>query len=282
MKTILLPTDFSKNSINAINYALELFRNETCKFYILNVQRASSYISDDLMGVSTSATVYNTIIDAAKKSVANIISRIKKEYHNEKHDFEAIVDYDNFIDSINQVTAKYDIDMIIMGTKGATGLTKVVFGSNTARVIQRCKIPVLAIPEGYTLSGSGLKKIAFTTNHITTFNIKQLRVIKEMMALRKFKLHILHIADKFQEAQKQLQNMNFFNIYFEEAEHDYIDVKNKDMFKKVHRYLKDNNVDIFVMISERHSFIERLFTRHALEKFAFSIDVPFLVIHIDK
>ncbi|MFD0836604.1 universal stress protein [Mariniflexile aquimaris] len=280
MKTILLPTDFSKNSINAINYALELYRNEACKFYVLNVQRASTYISDDLMGVSTSATIYNTIIDAAKKSVTNIISKIKKQYHNEKHEFEAIVDYDNFIDSINQVTAKYDIDMIVMGTKGATGLAKVVFGSNTARVMQRCKTPVLAIPDGYTLSG--LKKIAFTTNHITTFNIKQLSVLKEMTALHHSKLHILHIADKFQEAQKQLQNMNFFNIYFEEAEHDYIDVKNKDMFKKVHRYLKDNNVEMFVMISERHSFIERLFTRHALEKFAFSIDVPFLVIHIDN
>jgi nucleotide-binding universal stress UspA family protein len=282
MKTILLPTDFSKNSINAINYALELYKNETCKFYVLNVQRASTYISDDFMGVSTSATIYNTIIDAAKKSVTNIISRIKKQYHNEQHEFEAIVDYDNFIDSINQVTAKYDVDMIIMGTKGATGLAKVVFGSNTARVMQRCKIPVLAIPEGYSLSGAGLKKIAFTTNHITSFNIKQLRVLKEVVALHNSKLHILHIADKFQEAQKQLQNMNFFNIYFEEAEHDYIDVQNKDMFKKVHRYLKDNNVEMFVMISERHSFIERLFTRHALEKFAFSIDVPFLIIHIDN
>lgn len=279
MKTILLPTDFSKNSINAINYAMELYRNEPCNFYILNVQRASSYISDDMIGVSSSATIYNTIIDAAKKSVTNIISKIIKQYKNDKHHFEAIVDYDNFIDSINQVTEKYNVDLIIMGTKGASGLEKVIFGSNTARVMQRCKIPVLAIPDGYTLTK--LDKVAFTTNHLTQFNIKQLSALKEILTLQNSKLNILHVADRFQEAQKQLQNMNFFNTYFEEAEHSYIDVQNKDMFKSVHNFIKDNNVNMFVMISERHSFIERLFTRHALEKFAFSIDVPFLVMHIN-
>jgi nucleotide-binding universal stress UspA family protein len=280
MKTILLPTDFSKNSINAINYAMELYRNEPCNFYILNVQRASSYISDDMMGVSSTATIYNTIIDAAKKSITNIISKLKKQFNNENHHFEAIVDYDNFIDSINQVTEKHKVDLIIMGTKGATGLEKVIFGSNTARVMQRCKTPVLAIPDGCTLAS--LNKIAFTTNHLTVFSVKQLGLLKDILALRNSKLNILHVADEFQEAQKQLQNMNFFNTYFEDAEHDYMDVRNKDMFKTVHRYIKNNKIEMFVMISERHSFIERLFTRHALETFAFSIDVPFLVIHINN
>ena len=280
MKTILLPTDFSKNSINAINYAMELYRNKPCNFYILNIQRASSYISDDMMGVSSSATIYNTIIDAARKSITNIISKLKKQYNNDKHQFEAIVDYDNFIDSINQVTEKYKVDLIIMGTKGATGLEKVVFGSNTARVMQRCKTPVLAIPEGCTLTS--LDKIAFTTNHLTVFNIKQLSMLKDILGIYNSKLNILHVSDNFQQAQNQLQNMNFFNTYFEKAEHDYIDVHNKDMFKTVHRYIKENKIDMFVMMSERHSFIERLFTRHALETFAFSIDVPFLVIHVNN
>jgi len=36
MKKILLPTDFSKNAINAIDYALQLFKDETCVCFILN------------------------------------------------------------------------------------------------------------------------------------------------------------------------------------------------------------------------------------------------------
>ena len=49
MKAILLPTDFSKNSMNAIEYAVSLFEDETCEFYVLNIQKASAFVSDDFM-----------------------------------------------------------------------------------------------------------------------------------------------------------------------------------------------------------------------------------------
>ena len=77
MKAILLPTDFSKNSMNAIEYAVSLFENETCEFYVLNIQKASAFVSDDFMAVSSSATIYNTIIDTAKKSLSQKKSKKK-------------------------------------------------------------------------------------------------------------------------------------------------------------------------------------------------------------
>lgn len=276
MKTILLPTDFSKNSINAIKYATKLLKNEECDFYILNVQKASSFISDDMMSVSSSTTIYSTLIDAAKKSITNIISGLKIKQHNDKHQFHSIVDYDNFIDSINQISDKHQVDLIIMGTKGASGLQRVLFGSNTARVMQRCHVPVLAIPDGCRYTS--LKKIAFTTNHINLFSIEELEILKYILALNDSKLYILHVADEHHLVQNQLQNMEFFNAYFPEATHDFIDVNKKDMFEIVNQYIVDNNIDMLSMISEKHSFIDRLFTRHALETFAFSIDVPFLVV----
>ena len=49
MKGILLPTDFSNNSLNAIDGAMQIFANSKCTFFILNVQKATSFISDDLM-----------------------------------------------------------------------------------------------------------------------------------------------------------------------------------------------------------------------------------------
>ena len=51
------------------------------------------------------------------------------------------------------------------------------------------------------------------------------------------------------------------------------------MFKVVKQYLANNDINMLAMISERHSFLERLFTKHAVETFAFSINVPFLVMH---
>ena len=277
MKTILLPTDFSKNSMNAIDYAVELFKDIACDFYILNVQKASSFISDDMLAVSSSATIYNTIVDAAKKSIANIISKVEVDKNNSKHHFHSVVDYDNFIDSINQVSSKYHVDLVVMGTKGASGLDKVIFGSNTVRVIQRCNTPVLAIPDGCEFAS--INKIAFSTNHFTLFEGENLAPLKSLVNLYNSELTILHVADENHLAQKQKENNAFFKTNYSSVTHEYIDANSKEMFKVVKQYLANNDINMLAMISERHSFLERLFTKHAVETFAFSINVPFLVMH---
>lgn len=277
MKNILLPTDFSKNSMNAIHFAMDLLRGETCHFYILNVQKASSFISDDMMTVSTSTTIYTTIINAAKKSLDNIISICKTDYANEDYIFHPLVDYDNFIDAIKQVSKINNIDLIIMGTKGASGLTKKLFGSNTVRVIQRCKSPVLAIPDKCRFKD--LNQIAFTTNNLPLFNLTELKPLKDLQSKYHSSLCILHVADENHLAQNQSINEDFFKTYFTDARHDFVDSNAHDIYHAIQHYLKDNNIKMLAMMSKKHSFVERLFTEHLVETFAFKIDIPFLVMH---
>ncbi|MEL0456606.1 universal stress protein [Flavobacteriaceae bacterium SZ-1-7] len=276
MKNILLPTDFSKNSIGAINYAMQLLKDEACHFYILNVQKASSFITDDLMVVNSSATVYKTLIDASKKSMENIVLSIKKKFKNSKHEFHTIVDYDNFVDSINQVCSNQDIDLIIMGTHGASGLEKVFFGSNTAHVMQRSKTPVLAIPHGYKFTK--LDAIAFTTSNLTFFKIKDLMALKYLVKYHRAKLNILHVADE-QSAQNQALNEGFFQVYFNDANNELVNLNGKDVFDVIHDYIKNHDIKMLAMMNKKHSFLERLFTRHPVETFAFKIDIPLLVMH---
>lgn len=275
MKTILLPTDFSKNSINAIEYAMELFKDVSCHFYILNVQKASSFISDDLMVVNASATIYTTIVDAAKKSINNMIVKIKKQYSNENHYFDAIVDYDNFIDSINQLAAKHHIDLIVMGTKGASGLAKVFLGSNTVKVIQRCNAPVLAVPGNCKFSK--IDKIAFTTSFESLYRMKDLTPLKQIMSLNKSKLNILHASSNFDYASEMNTDIDFFNTNFKGACIQYLHGDDKDVYSAIHQFSKTNGIKMIAMCICKHSFFDRLFNRHTFENIAFNIDIPFLV-----
>ena len=260
-----------------MHFAMDLMKGETCNFYILNVQKASSFISDDMMVVSSSTTIYKTIINAAKKSIDNIISIFKTDYADENYDFHSIVDYDNFIDSINQVSENNNIDLIVMGTKGASGLTKKLFGSNTVRVIQRCKAPVLAIPEACHFTD--LNSIAFTTNNLPLLGLKELQPLKDLQTKHHSKLNILHVADEHHLAQNESLNAGFFKTYFPEGVHDFVDSNKQDIFHAIQQYLRDNDVKMLAMMSKKHSFIERLFTTHVVETFAFKIDIPFLVMH---
>lgn len=276
MKSILLPTDFSRNSMNAIHFAMNLFKNQECNFYILNVQKASSFISDDMMAVSSSATIYTTLVDAAKKSIDNVISKVRGEFNNDKHTFYSLIDYDNFTDAINQVCETYCVDLILMGTKGASGFEKALFGSNTVHVIQRCSKPILAIPNGCKFSD--LSKIVFATTNLKPFVIKDLEVLKEFVDVFNAKLSILHIADPNHASYKAFDNSVLYSTYFEDAKHDYIDSVSKDMFNEIHEYNLNNDTKMLVVKNKKHSFLGRLFSKHGLETLAFKIDIPFLVL----
>ncbi|ULC60760.1 universal stress protein [Flaviramulus sp. BrNp1-15] len=277
MKTILLPTDFSNNSINAINYAIKLFEHIACDFYILNVQKASSFISDDMMTVSSSATIYTTLVSAAKKSITNIISKIEKTTNNKNHTFHSIVDYDNFVDAINQTCQKHDVDLIIMGTKGASGLDKVIFGSNTVRVMQRCIVPVLAIPEGCTFKK--LDTIAFTSSFRSSYFIKDLKPLKDLVKLYNTKLKILHVEEDYNFKEKLNENIKFFKEHFIDVTFDRIISNGKDIYTSIHDYVIEKDIKMIAMLSKKHPFLIRLFSKHSVETFAFKIDVPFLVMH---
>ncbi|MFV9550699.1 universal stress protein [Algibacter sp. PT7-4] len=275
MKNILLPTDFSKNSINAIYYAIEFLKDVKCQFYILNVQKASAFITDDMLVVNSSTTIYKTLINAAKKSINNIITTVTDEFYNKNHTFHAIVDYDNFIDSINQVTAKHQIDLIIMGTKGASGIAKVLFGSNTVRVMQRCNIPVLAIPNGCKFKA--LKQMAFATTNSKCFKIEHLAMFSSIKKRFNAIVQILHLADENHLAYSACDNIDFFNTHFKNSTQKFISAPSQDIYNVVHTFLQKNNISMLAIMNKKHSFLQRLFNTHAVERFAFKIDIPLLV-----
>lgn len=277
MKTILLPTDFSKNSMNAIDFAMAMYKNVSCEFYIINVQKASSFISDDMVVVSASATIYQTIIDTAKKSIENIIAKIKTKYHNEKHHFHSIVDYDNFIDSLNQTSEINHIDLIVMGTKGASGLEKVIFGSNTVRVMQRCSTPVLAIPDGCKFKN--FDEVVFTTSFQSIYHAEDLQPLINLTKRCGSKLHVLHVADDTNLASKIDKDIDFFNEHFSDVVFEYIDAIENNIFQTIDEYIKKNNIKLLAMVGRKHSFLERFFTTHTVETIAFQIKIPFLVMH---
>jgi len=276
VKSILLPTDFSKNSMNAIDYAVALFEKIPCEFYIINIQKASSFISDDLMMMSSSATIYQTLIAAAKKSIKNIINNIESKHHNKLHSFHSIVDYDNFIDGINQVCELKAIDLIIMGTKGASGAEKMLFGSNTVHVMQRCNVHVLAIPNGYRFSG--IERVAFTSNYLTIYKEEELLTLVDIIKLFDSELNVLHLSDENYLSDSHDHNTELLDTSFSRVIHRFIDVDGKDIFTAIHNYIEANNIKMLTMMNRKHSFFEGLFSKHLVETFGFKIDIPFFVI----
>ena len=136
MKNVLLLTDFSENSINAMRYALQLFKDDICNFFVLHVEISTSYISDDLM-LTAHQSIYDSLLKKTKQKLAKLITKLENEFKNDNFNYEMIVDHDILTDAIKQVITSKTIDLIVMGTNGVTGAKEVIFGSNTTNVIRK-------------------------------------------------------------------------------------------------------------------------------------------------
>lgn len=138
---ILVPTDFSELSLNAMKHAAFIARQTNAKLLLLHVVESYEY-NTILKGVIN----YNEVLqDAVDKKMAEI----KKE-HEELWDVEGevMIVEGKIHQQIKKVATEQDVDLVVMGTHGATGITdftRFVLGSNASRTVQLTEIPVLTI-----------------------------------------------------------------------------------------------------------------------------------------
>ncbi|UJH91367.1 universal stress protein [Antarcticibacterium sp. 1MA-6-2] len=149
MKRVLLPTDFSQNAFNAIRYAIQLLWNEECTFYLLNTYTPVLYDSVFILYNSSSLSLDEIYNENSLKGLEKIEEKIRQDYNNKKHCFEKIAEFNLLNESIREIVKDQNIDMVVMGTKGATGAEQILFGTHTVHAIKRIKCPLLAIPSGF-------------------------------------------------------------------------------------------------------------------------------------
>lgn len=132
MKRILLPTDFSENAYNAIRYALKLYEHESCTFYLLNTYTPAAYFTGTTLPNSYSALQLEEIAATnSKRGLDETEKRINAEFHNPKHIIGKLSSFNLLVSEINSVVKSLGIDVIVMGTKGATGAKEVFIGTQT-------------------------------------------------------------------------------------------------------------------------------------------------------
>ncbi len=276
MRSILLTTDFSENSIHAIRYAMELFTYTECEFHVLHVVKSSTFISDDLMQSKPSESLYSELIADAKEELNALIETIQDKHSNLLHTFKPVVDYDNLIGAVNQLVVLNDIELIIMGTKGATNLEKVIFGSNTLRVFQRCHVSVLAIPAGCPIKP--IKNVLFTTKYQTKYKLKDLRILIDLAEHYDYKLDVLNIAEQENLDTKQKLVQQDLQDFFKNINHQFITKTETTYLKTVQDYIEEHDIELFTMMRKRHSFLEHVFLSHKTEQIANSLKLPFLML----
>ena len=277
MKKILLPTDFSEISLNAINYAVSLFAGDPCEFYLLNVYRVPYMTNEELMenDVQRLAEVETELYEASQNRLNEIRAKLNQD---KKHRFHVISDYNFFINSVRQCIEKKKIGMIVMGTKGATGAKEIFLGSNTGDVLMKTDCNVIAVPE--LLDFTPPKEVVFPTDFKLKYELKDLTPLINMAEKFNSSIRILHFSESADLEPEQEGNKRILESYFEDVEHSFHTLTNTDFEEALNCFTQSRgDIDMIAIIAGHYNFFQRLFFRPKVRELSFHTKIPLFVLH---
>ncbi|MDM9632272.1 universal stress protein [Robiginitalea aurantiaca] len=276
MKTILIPTDFSDNAWHAISYAMNFFKDETCTFYILHTYSPAFYRMDYAIGGPSFSAIPDVGVDISLMGLEKTVADIKNTFANPDHRYEVVSSFNTLTDEIQELVAKKDIDLIVMGTQGASGAKEVFLGSNTVFVIRKATVPVMAIPE--KVKYHPVRNLLFPSDYLTRYSPEDLQPVLHMARIHQARITFLHVIEETGLTLAQKENKAHLERQMEELEYEAVTLEKELMPDAVLNYIDEHPVDLLVMMNRKHSFFERLMIRQNIDKIGFHVQIPFVVV----
>lgn len=281
MKNILVPTDFSENAWNALQYAQQLFEQTKCNFYLLHVSDYINYPIHPVSFESYEELQTEEVMIPSKKQLNELLRLVETNFTNKNHRFFGLHEHGFFLESIKKHIEEKKIELIVMGTKGATGMRKRIIGSNTGEVITKVQCNTLIIPKGIQFSEPD--EVAFPTDYNIFYSHKILDAVTEMLKLGKGTLRVMNVlkADK-SLSKSQESNHDYLFDYLNEAfpeKNSFHTITNKSVNAAIQCFVESRDIDMIIMVAKNLNFLQQILFDSLVEKISFHTTVPFFVIH---
>jgi nucleotide-binding universal stress UspA family protein len=278
MKKILIPTDLSVNASNAVRYALSFSKSMPVELVFLHVTHPMLDLPD------TSLEFYDPIVFQDEKEQKSYVQKQLDSLFNEmniateeiKYSIELRIGFAG--DEIAITAKKLGCDLIIMGTQGASGLTKLFLGSVTYSVIKKSEIPVLAIPVGCTFQTP--EKIVFATDYEGISNKKTLTPLFDIANGFDSKVLMFHAIESKEPIAAYIEELQVWKAEknFHHLKHTNSIATCEDVTEGIIEFAEENTADIIAMIPHSYNFIKNLIHKSKTKELAMVSKVPLLVL----
>jgi len=276
MKRILLPTDFSDNAYNAISYAVQLYKDLECKFYILHTYTPSIVNADTMIDSTSALNIYKIEKDIINSNLKTLKEQIEKEFNNVKHNFTNISAFNLLIPEMKEIIDENDIELVIMGTQGATGAKEVFVGTQTMYAIKKLKCPVIVVPSNFEYEKP--KEILFPTDYKLKKSNRYLELVRDICKEHTSRLHFLNAYYRIPLEEKQKRVKVFLDAFFIDNTHLFHIGEDQDLIEVIEDFELKNKINFLVMVHNKHSFFENMLFKPVINKMVYHTNVPFLVI----
>jgi nucleotide-binding universal stress UspA family protein len=276
MRKILIPTDFSENALNAIKYALELFKYERSEFIIMHAFSDEVYEHTIEMPRTLFELYKDKVWQQSDKKLKKLVAEILVISPNPKHEYDFISVFGSLVDEANAIVDRENIDVLVMGTKGKSNDRDVLFGSNTLQVIKYVKCPVLAIPSKY--HDVQPQNILFATSYQLPYKRRELKLLSTIAKSFVATIKVLQVSKFSKLSHRQQDNLDLIKSGVQENKTEFLNQEGDDVTFIINDFIQKNNIDMLVMVNTRRSYFENVLNTSTIEKIGWQIQIPFLVL----
>ena len=274
MLSILLPTDFSENSMNSIKYALEFFKYQKTKFYFMHAYQNEFYDHESLTSRDVFEEVLANIKKESKSKLAALLHEVREIAPNPRFEYHTISANSTLVEEANRISETDNIDLIVMGTKGKSDDRNIVFGSQTFQVLKYVQCAVLAIPANYT--NTQPKRILFPTNYLIPNKRRELKLLSDLADSYRSVIDVIYIAVSDKLSIRQEDNQLFIKDTLHKNEVNFCHTESRKISESIQEHIEKYHIDMLTMVNTQHSFLEDMLFPSTLDKVSLDLKIPIL------
>ena len=274
MKEIFVPIDFSECSIDALKVAADIARKNDSEIHLVNIYE------QPIVGFAVQFRVDTKELNRLKDELKNQMHNLKDKYLSGIHCHLHLVADSSIWELLEDKSFK-DVDMVIMGSHGASGAKEFFVGSNTQKVVQMSHKPVLVVKDYFDINDT--KKVVFASNFYTE-NTNFFTPIKEFIKLTNSELHLLKVITpgNFENTRISHKYMDDFaksNQISDYTKHVY----NSDEAESgIREFSNGIDADLIAMETHGRRGIKHMFFGSLAEDLVNHAKLPVLSVHIEE
>lgn len=270
MVNILVPTDFSQLSKSALKYAIKIANQLEGNVTVLHVMTMTRALRISMREKLVSLD--HDLIGSAEAELEIMIKTLSEQYKTKEFIKYQVVRGAYFPSTLLREARRLHSGLIVMGTRGATGLTRAVLGSNTNSVIEVSHVPVLAVPEKADFKG--FRNVVYASD---------LRNLEEELAIllryiERFgsTIHLIHIIPPGEQVEAVEARIERVLHGFSYKDIITLVLVDNDVDSALDQYVEVSKADVLAMFTHEISFFEKVFDTSMTRKMAFHSRVPLL------
>ncbi|SDJ75400.1 Nucleotide-binding universal stress protein, UspA family [Catalinimonas alkaloidigena] len=269
LRNILVPTDFSACSKQAIRFALQIARLSGARLILYHAVHPP---------VSTSVSIMiNKLIRQMRLDAERDLKQLLLNMPELQQVAPQIILEAGFMeDRLPELIAQHEVDLVVMGTRGASKGIASVLGSNTTRVIEQVTCPVLAVPEKASLAP--IRRILFATDYEPVPSEKVIAPLVKLAQIFDAEITVLKVDEEERGALTMTETLGKvrLQLYFDRVRSSYHLTTHEDVAEGIEDYIRMYPIEMLAMMPRRHTVFERLFKESHTRRMALHTNYPLL------